>query len=123
MSFDLMAPPLHPLSMASSNPVQPTAILAIRQATADDAEALARLAALDSRPVPAGNVLLALVDGDPVAAVELETGAVVADPFTPTADLVELLHLRSSRVAAPATARRSALRHLFPQRPRITSTA
>ncbi|MEA2307554.1 MAG: hypothetical protein QOH43_4834 [Solirubrobacteraceae bacterium] len=123
MSFDLMAAPLHPLCMASSNPAQSTAILAIRQATADDADALVRLAALDSRPVPAGNVLLAIVDGDPVAAVELETGAVVADPFTPTADLVELLHLRSSRLADPASARPSGLRHFFPQRPRITSTA
>lgn len=124
MSFDLMSMGGHAPAMASSNRIPSTAILAIRQATADDAAELARLAALDSRPVPVGDVLLAFVDGTPVAAVELATGAVVADPFTPTADLVDLLHLRASRLGdTPASARRSGLRVLFPQRPRVTSTA
>jgi hypothetical protein len=124
MSFELMTTWVHAACMASSTSIHSNAILAIRQATADDAGELARLAALDSRPVPAGDVLLAVVDGAPVAAVEVGTGAVVADPFTPTADLVDLLRLRASRMGdTAAPARRSGLRVLFPQRPRVTSTA
>jgi hypothetical protein len=123
MSFDLMALGEQASSMTSSATLS-TAILAIRPATAADAGALIRIAALDSRPVPQGDVLLAIVDGEPVAAVEVETGAVIADPFVPTADLVDLLHLRAARLQpAPATAQRHGVRSLFPQRPRITSTA
>ena len=40
---------------------------------------------------PAGPVLLALVGSDPVAALGVETGRVVADPFRPTADVVAVL--------------------------------
>ena len=36
-------------------------------------------------------MLLAVVGSEPVAALAVETGAVVADPFRPTADVVELL--------------------------------
>jgi hypothetical protein len=122
MSFDLMAHCEQAVSMTSTATAS-TAILAIRPATAADAGALIRLSALDSRPVPHGDVLLAIVDGEPVAAVEVQTGAVVADPFMPTADLVDPLHLRASRLQAPAAAQRRGLRDLFPQRPRVTSTA
>jgi hypothetical protein len=36
-------------------------------------------------------VLLAVVGSEPVAALGVETGSVVADPFRPTADVVAVL--------------------------------
>lgn len=72
---------------------------AIRRATADDAPALARLAALDSTRPPAGEVLVAVVDGAFWAALCLDDGRVVADPFRPSAHAVELLRLRAEHLA------------------------
>ena len=68
--------------------------LTIRPATPDDRHALEKLAALDSAPRLRGRALIAETGGVPIAAVSLETGAVVADPFTPTADVVRVLRLR-----------------------------
>jgi hypothetical protein len=83
--------------------------LTIRPAFPDDAGALARLAALDSARVPAGPLLLAEVDGVPWAAIALPSGRVIADPFRPTAALVELLARRAAQLAVAdsgSTARR-----------------
>lgn len=66
----------------------------LRLAGPRDHEALVRLAGLDSAAVPGGEVLLALVDGEPRAALALPDRGIVADPFRPTAHLVELLRLR-----------------------------
>lgn len=71
-----------------------TAAVTIRRATDADHDALVRLAALDSGPLPEA-CLVAEVDGVLWAARSLTTGAVVADPFRWTADLVELLHERA----------------------------
>lgn len=71
----------------------------IRRATADDAAALLRLAALDSGPFPQA-ALVAEVDGSIWAARSLSTGAAVADPFRYTAELVELLHERARHLLA-----------------------
>ena len=60
----------------------------VRAARPDDASDLARLAALDSRRALGGPLLLAEEDGVLRAALALRTGAVVADPFAPTAHLV-----------------------------------
>jgi hypothetical protein len=49
------------------------------------------LAQLDSSRPPSGRVLLAVVGTEPVAALGVETGVVVADPFRPTADVVAVL--------------------------------
>jgi hypothetical protein len=65
--------------------------LTIRYATADDAEALRRLAALDSARQPQGAVLVAEVAGEPWAAISLEDYHAVADPFRPSGELVWLL--------------------------------
>lgn len=70
--------------------------IAIRAAHDDESGVVLRLAALDSAPRLRGDVLLAVVDGEPVAAVSLDDGRVVADPFRATADVVALLHLRAS---------------------------
>jgi len=72
--------------------------LTLRYATAADAEALERLAQLDSAHVPAGTVLAAAVDGDVWAAVSIEHGDAVADPFRPTGELVSLLHERARQL-------------------------
>ena len=92
--------------------------IAIRSATAHDEDELARLSALDTAPVPAGRVLLAVVDGEAQAAVEVATGRVVADPFRSTADLAELLRLRAARLAHRPAAPRRGLRALLSRRPR-----
>jgi len=76
-----------------------TDTITIRPAAAGDAAALRRLAALDSAEVLAGPALLAEVGGTAAAAIALDDGAVVADPFRLTADLVELLRLRRARLA------------------------
>jgi hypothetical protein len=72
----------------------------IRAARGSDGAAIARLAALDSAAVPAGELLVAEVDGTLVAVRSLVTGGVVADPFRPTADIVALLALRAAAVGA-----------------------
>ena len=72
--------------------------LTLRYATSADGAALERLAQLDSRHVPAGTVLTAAVDGDVWAAVSVEHGDAVADPFRPTGELVSLLHERARQL-------------------------
>ena len=72
----------------------------------DDQVAVERLATLDARPAPSGDVLLALVDGEPVAALSLEDGSVVADPFAPSAGAVELLQIRAQRLRGRPRRRR-----------------
>jgi hypothetical protein len=77
----------------------------IRRAGAADGPVLARLAALDSVPVPGEDSLVAEADGVAVAALDLTDGHVVADPFAPTSDVVELLRMRAARVRATAGGR------------------
>ncbi len=74
--------------------------LVLRAATAADAAALDRLAALDSRPLPAGPHLVAESGGRLVAATGPD-GDAVADPFQRTADAVALLRARTRQLAAP----------------------
>jgi hypothetical protein len=77
--------------------------LTIRHADAVDLPALERLAALDSRRLPSGELFVAEVSGSLLAAVSIDTGAVIADPFEHTAAIVDLLRLHSSAVRPPAT--------------------
>ena len=71
----------------------------IRRAHADDTARVAQLAALDSTPGHVGErLLLAEVEGELRAALSLEDGRVMADPFHPTSELVSLLELRASQV-------------------------
>jgi hypothetical protein len=92
--------------------------IAIRTATAHDRAELVRLAALDTAAEPAGRVLVAEVDGEVQAAVEVASGRVVADPFRPTADLADFLRLRAARLTSPAGPSRRGLRALLTRRPR-----
>jgi hypothetical protein len=71
----------------------------MRAARPSDAVALARLAALDSAAAaPPEPLLVAEVGGEVRAAISLRDGTVVANPFTPTAELVELLEARARQL-------------------------
>jgi hypothetical protein len=65
----------------------------IRQATARDAFALRSLAALDDKPALKGEILLAEEAGELRAAISLESGRAVANPFARTAALVDMLRV------------------------------
>jgi hypothetical protein len=67
----------------------------IRPAADDDRDSLRRLAQLDSQPDLAGSTLIGEIDGAPAAAISLEDGRVIADPFRPTTHLVTCLHVRA----------------------------
>ena len=81
--------------------------LTLRPATSADTADLERLAALDSASPLRGEVLVAYAGGELRAALSLETGRSVADPFWPSAELVDLL-----RAAAGDRPRRSLRRRL-----------
>jgi hypothetical protein len=70
----------------------------IRWALPADLTALERVAALDSKRLPAGPLLVATVDGQIWAAVSTIDDSAIADPFTPSGDLVGLLRTRSSQL-------------------------
>ncbi len=76
--------------------------LVIRRALDADRPALERLAELDSARLPAGELLVAEVDGVARAALRVDDGAFVADPLWPSRELVELLGLRAARLRRPA---------------------
>ncbi len=90
--------------------------LTIRPATATDADELDDLARLDSARPLAGDVLLAEASGRPVAAMALDSGRAVADPFLPSAAAVAVLRVRAEqlrvgrRAESLLTARRLLLR-------------
>lgn len=63
-----------------------------------DESALLRLAERDSSIVPAGRLLAAETNDRLIAAISLETKAVIADPFVPTADAVDLLRRRAAQI-------------------------
>jgi hypothetical protein len=63
-----------------------------------------RLARLAESPTD-GRVLVAEVEGDLIAALVSEDGDVVADPFRPSADIVELLRTRDGQLAGQSTRR------------------
>ena len=83
--------------------MHPSNSIVIRHSLEEDVRTLAGLAILDSRPELRGPALLAEVDGVARAALDLGDGSVVADPFAPTTEVVELLRLRARGIQ---TARR-----------------
>ncbi|HEX7298124.1 MAG TPA: hypothetical protein VF257_03895 [Solirubrobacteraceae bacterium] len=82
--------------------MSPTTSLTIRHAHGADASALVRLAALDSSRVPSGELLIAELDGRLVAALSVDTGAVIADPFEHTTAIVDSLRVQAEGRARPA---------------------
>ena len=79
--------------------------LTVRLASTEDRRELLRLAELDSAEPLHGSVLTGRVDGELRAALSLETGASVADPFFRTAGLVALLEVESKMNHLPQPAR------------------
>jgi hypothetical protein len=77
-----------------------------------DFEALHRLAGRDSAAAPAGAILGAELDGRLIAALSLDSGELVADPFVPTDAVVERLRERADRLRHDGH-RRIARRHGF----------
>jgi hypothetical protein len=99
----------HPIpSTLQPNVAEPAnaAALALRLAAAEDGHVVGDLAALDDAPVPEGEVLLALIDGEAVAALSLRDGRVVANPFVHTEAAVALLRLRAEHVSGRRARRR-----------------
>ena len=95
-----------------------TTHIAIRLATAADRPELARLAALDSAPVPLGPTLLADLDGAIVAARSLAGTTTIADPFRHTSHARELLELRAGQLPISTSARPRRYLPGFPTRRR-----
>ena len=89
--------------------------LTIRKASETDGVALHDLAQLDSSRAPRGDVLVAQVGSELWAAVEVESGAAVADPFRPSADLVELLRFRAEGMRGEQRVERRRLLGLLPR--------
>jgi hypothetical protein len=63
--------------------------------------AIARLAQLDSQRPPTSPVLALEIDGQLRAALPLDGGPAIADPFHLTAQLVMLLELRAAQLDQP----------------------
>jgi hypothetical protein len=70
----------------------------VRLADYGDSAALVRLAGLDSASFPEGPTLVAEVDGEIQAALPVDGGPVIADPFRSTTGLVEILRLRADHL-------------------------
>jgi hypothetical protein len=91
----------------------PAETLTIRMAVPADAEALGRLAQLDSAPPPAVPMLVAEVGGELRAALPLDGGPAIADPFRRTAELIAILAERTRQLEPPP--RRAARRWRLPR--------
>ncbi len=89
--------------------------LTIRRATAEDALAVRRLAILDSAFPPTGEVMLAEMGTELWAALSVDTGAVVADPFRPSRDVVDLLRFRAGRLNGESRSHGRVLARVLPR--------
>ena len=87
--------------------------ITVRRATPADEASVAYVAALDSAAPLSGEVLLATDHAGVVAALGLDDGRVVADPFARTDDVVALLRVRAEQLTRdrPSAARRRPQRH------------
>jgi hypothetical protein len=72
--------------------------ITIRPMRDDDAAAVELLAELEERPIPRGPLLLAEVEGTIEAAVGLEGGETIANPFARSGEAVSLLELRAGQL-------------------------
>ncbi len=84
----------------------------VRLARSSDTRQLFSLAALDSASVPEGELVVAESDGRIVAALPLNGGPAIADPFHRTAALVQMLELRARQLRAATPAAHSAAERL-----------
>jgi|SRR5215213_5396553 len=89
---------LHALETYAGAKAVPDVDVSIREAQAGDMPELMRLAELDSRPLPVGDLLVAEAGGKIRAAVTVSGAAAIADPFVPTAEMLSLLELRAQQM-------------------------
>jgi hypothetical protein len=75
-----------------------TSRITVRRFAERDIDAVRLLAALDSKRMPTGGVLVAEEEGVVLAALPLDGGEALADPFKPTAHVVALLKLRAAQI-------------------------
>lgn len=87
--------------------------MTIRRMDVDDSdrEAIAELAALDSRETLAGPVLGIEVAGNLLAAISLASGEIISDPFSRTAELRTMLELRANQLQRRGSKRGLRLPH------------
>jgi hypothetical protein len=83
-----------------------------------DLEAVTRLAELDSRAPLDGPVLGIEVEGVLLAAISLNTGKAVADPFSRTSELRALLKLRVAQIQERRSDTRGRRARVFSRRSR-----
>jgi hypothetical protein len=91
-----------------------TSSLTLRYAVPADAEALDRLAQLDSERAPRGVVLVAEVGGELWAAISVDDQHAIADPFRPTGELVALLVQRARQLRRSERDGRRGLPRVWP---------
>ena len=89
--------------------------LTLRFAAPADAEAIDRLAQLDSRRAPRGAVMVAEVGGELWAALSLDDQHAVADPFRPTGEIVALLAARGRQLRRASRGRTETLPRVWPK--------
>jgi hypothetical protein len=93
-------------------------VVVIRPARDAELAQLHDLAGIDSAEPLGGAVLVAAVAGELWAALSLQDGRVIADPFRPTTGAVELLRMRAAQLRAADRDRDGARAGLVPRRAR-----
>jgi hypothetical protein len=90
--------------MATTDPI------VIRPFADSDAQAVRDVAQRDSSAVPAGMLLVGEVGGRVRAVLSLHNGQVIADPFAPSKEVVDLLRARAGQLQGrPVRPRRRGL--------------
>jgi hypothetical protein len=74
--------------------------ITIRHSANGDRERVVELSQLDGRPAPTGDLLLAEIGGKLWAAVGIDDGAAVSDPFEPSGEVEGLLQMRAEQERA-----------------------
>jgi hypothetical protein len=97
---------------------RPKPAAAVRFAYPDEAATLRTIAQLDDASELAGEILVATIDAEVVAALSLDDGRVVANPFVYTSEAVELLH-HSAKALTGRGRRRRLRRWRRALRPRL----
>lgn len=88
--------------------------LTIRLATPDDEVALTRLAETDSHRTPRGAVLVAEVEDELWAALSLDDGHGVSDPFRPSGEALWMLNERGRQLRRERPGRMQRLPRVWP---------
>jgi hypothetical protein len=89
----------------------------LRYAVPADAAAIERLAEIDSSYAPRGVVLVAEIEDELWAAVSVDDGHAVSDPFRPTGELVHRMMATARRVRRAEKTRTAPLPRVWPAAP------